>query len=228
MALSPQADSRHKLLFVLLGGEMTAAPSAPPLDALAPLRLPLGLRLTAEQFAAVCEANREAVLELDATGQIIQMTPTGGDTGARNGELLFQLKAFVGGIGGWQVFDSSTGFRLPDGSVLSPDASLVRLERWRALSPEQQRSFPPLCPDLVVELASPSDQGLRGLTALRAKLASYQANGAQLGWLLIPAEQAVEVWPAQGTAQRLEGATRLDCGALLPGLQLDLTAIWQV
>ncbi|MFM9103534.1 MAG: Uma2 family endonuclease, partial [Cyanobium sp.] len=87
---------------------------------------------------------------------------------------------------------------------------------------------PPLCPDLVVELASPSDQGPRGLTALRAKLASYQANGAQLAWLLIPAEQAVEVWPAQGTAQRLEGATRLDGGALLPGLQLDLTAIWQV
>jgi Uma2 family endonuclease len=163
----------------------------------------------------VCEANREAVLELDATGQIIQMTLTGGDTGARNGELIFQLKAFVGGIGGWQVFDSSTGFRLPDGSVLSPDASLVRLERWRALSPEQQRSFPPLCPDLVVELASSSDQGPLGLSA-------------QLGWLLIPAEQAVEVWPAQGAAQRLEGAARLDGGTLLPGLQLDLTAIWQV
>ena len=194
---------------------MTAAPSAPPLDDLVPLRLPSGLRLTAEQFAAVCEANREAVLELDAAGQIIQMTLTGGDTGARNGELIFQLKAFVGGIGGWQVFDSSTGFRLPDGSVLSPDASLVRLERWRALSPEQQRSFPPLCPDLVVELASSSDQGPLGLSA-------------QLGWLLIPAEQAVEVWPAQGAAQRLEGAARLDGGTLLPGLQLDLTAIWQV
>jgi Uma2 family endonuclease len=53
------------------------------------------------------------------------------------------------------VFDSSTGFFLPDGSVLSPDASLVRLERCRTLSPEQQRSFPPFCPDLAVELASP-------------------------------------------------------------------------
>jgi Uma2 family endonuclease len=207
---------------------MTAAPSAPPLDALAPLRLPPALRLTPEQFAAVCEANAQAVLELDATGQIIQMTPTGGDTGARNGELMFQLKAFVGGIGGWQVFDSSTGFRLPDGSVLSPDASLVRLERWRALSPEQQRSFPPLCPDLVVELASPSYQGPRGLSALQGKLASYQANGAQLGWLLIPAEQAVEIWPAQGEPQRIDAATGLDGGELLPGLQLNLTAIWQV
>jgi Uma2 family endonuclease len=105
---------------------------------------------------------------------------------------------------------------------------MVRLERWRALSPEQQRSFPPLCPDLVVELASPSYQGPRGLSSLRGKLATYQANGAQLGWLLIPAEQAVEIWPAQGAPHRLEGASRLDGGALLPGLHLDLTAIWQV
>jgi Uma2 family endonuclease len=141
---------------------------------------------------------------------------------------VFQLKAFVSEIGGWQVFDSSTGFLLPDGSVLTPDASMVRLERWRALSPEQQRSFPPLCPDLVVELASPSYQGPRGLSSLRGKLATYQANGAQLGWLLIPAEQAVEIWPAQGAPHRLEGASRLDGGALLPGLHLDLTAIWQV
>jgi Uma2 family endonuclease len=80
----------------------------------------------------------------------------------------------------------------------------------------------------VVELASPSDPGPRGLSALRGKLATYQANGAQLGWLLIPAEHAVEVWPAQGAPQRLEGAARLDGGAPLPGLQLDLAAIWQV
>ena len=54
-----------------------------------------------------------------------------------------------------KIFDSSGGFRLPDRSVLSPDAAVVRLERWQALTPEQRRSFPPLCPDLVVELASP-------------------------------------------------------------------------
>ncbi len=65
------------------------------------------------------------------------------------------------------MFDSSSGFRLPDGSVFSPDASLVRLERWHSLSAEQRRGFAPLCPDLVVELASPSDEGPRGVSALR-------------------------------------------------------------
>ena len=78
--------------------------------------------------------------------------------------------------------------------MLSPDAALVALDRWQALSAEQRRGFAPLCPDLVVELASPSDVGPRGLTALRQKMAAYQRNGARLGWLLIPAERAVEVW----------------------------------
>jgi len=53
-------------------------------DALAPLLLPEGLALTAEQFAAVCQANPNAVLELNANGQVIHMTPTGSETGARS------------------------------------------------------------------------------------------------------------------------------------------------
>ena len=74
----------------------------------------------------------------------------------------------------------STGFRLPDNSVLSPDAALVALDRWQGLSAEERRGFAPLCPDLVVELASPSDEGPRGLTALRQKMAAYQRNNGAL------------------------------------------------
>ncbi len=205
---------------------MTLTTSPPPWDALAPLRFPPDLRLTPEQFALVCAENRNAVLELAADGRVIAMTPTGSETGARNGELLFQLKLYANRAGGWKVFDSSTGFQLPDGSVFSPDASLVRLDRWQALEPDQRRSFAPLCPDLVVELASPSDEGPRGLTALRQKMAAYQANGARLGWLLIPHDQAVEVWPAGGEPQRLEACERLEAGPEFPGLQLELAEIW--
>lgn len=209
---------------------MTLASPAAPADALAPLRLPEDLQLTTEQFEALCQANPNAVLELDASGRLIQMTPTGSETGARNSRLVMRLLLWADQQGGWRVFDSSTGFRLPDGSVLSPDASLVRQERWQALSPEQRRGFAPLCPDLVVELASPSDEGPRGLTALRRKMAAYQANGAQLGWLLIPGDQAVEIWHASGAGepQRIQAATELDAGALFPGLRIDLEEIWTV
>ena len=57
--------------------------------------------------------------------------------------------------------------------MLSPDVSLVRVDRWQALTPNQRRGFAPLCPDLVIELASPSDTGPRGATALRRKMATY-------------------------------------------------------
>jgi Uma2 family endonuclease len=211
-----------------------AAPAAPEAahTALAPLLLPQELRLTPEQFALVCEANPDAVLELAADGQLITMPPTGGETGRRNTRLLTRLQAWADLQGGWQVFDSSTGFRLADGSVLSPDAAAVRLERWQALTLEQRRTFPPLCPDLVIELASASDSGPRGAEALRRKMALYQANGAQLGWLLFPEQRAVEIWPARPEAgaasapQRLENATRLEGGAVLPGLVLELEEIW--
>jgi Uma2 family endonuclease len=196
------------------------------LDALAPLRLPPDLHLTPEQFELVCAENRDAVLELAADGRVIAMTPTGSETGARNGELLFLLKLYTKRVGGWKVFDSSTGFLLPDGSVLSPDASLVGLDRWQALSTAERRSFAPLCPDLVVELASPSDEGPRGESALRQKMACYQANGARLGWLLLPHQQAVDVWPASGAPQRLEQIDVLEATPDFPGLQLQLAEIW--
>ena len=213
---------------------MTLAPPPRSVDrpghALAPLLLPLALLLTPEQFEAVCKANPDAVLELDARGHVIHTTPTGSETGARNGTLLILLGLAVRASGlPLKLFDSSSGFRLPDGSVLSPDASLLRQERWEALTPEERRGFAPLCPDLVVELASPSDLGPRGLTALRRKMATYQANGAQLGWLLIPEQQAVEVWPASGGGdpQRIDAATSLDAAPLFPGLEIDLLEIWQ-
>ena len=209
-----------------LSASPVAAEAATPADALAPLRFPSGLRLTPDQFALLCAENRDAVLELAADGRVLAMTPTGSETGGRNSELAFQLQRFARSGTTWKAFDSSTGFRLPDNSVLSPDASLVRLDRWQALSTEQRRGFAPLCPDLVVELASPGDEGPRALTALRNKMFSYQANGARLGWLLIPHQQAVEVWPVSGEPQRCEGISVLEAGPEFPALQLQLEEIW--
>ena len=207
------------------------ATAQPPGLEPAPLLLPWDLRLTPEQFERVCQVNPEAVLELTAEGFLVVMTPTGGETGSRNSRLLIQLgMALSRGQPSLRIFDSSTGFRLPDGSVLSPDAALVLEDRWQTLSPEQRRSFPPLCPDLVIELASPSDEGPRGITALRRKMEQYQDNGARLGWLLLPQERAVEIWRGgqQGMAERLENASRVDGSELAEGLELDLEEIWAV
>jgi Uma2 family endonuclease len=171
-----------------------------------PLLHSSSLRLTPNQFAELCQANPEAVLELAADGSLICMTPTGSETGARNADLAFQIQAWARATCNWKGFDSSAGFRLPDNSVLSPDAALVALDRWQGLSAEQRRGFAPLCPE------------------------SYQRNGARLGWLLIPAERAVEIWEpladSPARPRRLEAASRLDGDPHVPGLALDLEEIW--
>jgi Uma2 family endonuclease len=208
---------------------MTIAPLKSPFTpTLEPLALPWDLRLSPEQFELVCQANPDAVLELSADGQLIAMTPTGSETGARNSALIVLLGMALRRTGlPLKLFDSSSGFRLADGSVLSPDASLLRLDRWTALTPEQRRGFAPLCPDLVVELASPSDEGPRGISALRLKMERYRSNGAQLGWLLIPDQEAVEIWTAADAApQRIAPAQMLDAAPLFPDLQIDLAEVW--
>jgi Uma2 family endonuclease len=114
----------------------------------------------------------------------------------------------------------------PFGSITLP---LIHSGSLR-LTPEQ---FAELCqanPDAVLELASPSDEGPRGLTALRQKMDAYQRNGARLGWLLIPAERAVEIWEPMADLpappQRIEAASRLDGDPQFPGLAVDLEEIW--
>jgi Uma2 family endonuclease len=194
------------------------------------LTLPSTLRLTPQQFAEVCAANPEAVLELAADGTLIEMTPTGGASGARNqtlGALLWL--AIEQSRLPLKLFDSSTGFLLPDGSVRSPDASVVRLERWQALSEAEREGFPPLCPDLVVELASPSDEP----QALRRKMAAYVANGTRLGWLLLPQSRSVEEWTAGDPSAAtpplvLTDPARLEAGPEFPGLVIDPRRIWEV
>ena len=192
------------------------------------LTLPGSLTFTPSQFAEVCAANPEAVLELAADGSLIEMTPTGGSTGARNqtlGALLWL--AIEQSRLPLKLFDSSSGFLLPDGSVRSPDASVVRLERWQALSDAERDGFPPLCPDLVVELASPSDDP----QALRRKMGAYLANGACLGWLLLPQSRTVEVWTAAETANSplvLNDPSRLEAGLEFPGLVIDPRRIWEI
>ena len=80
------------------------------------LTLPGTLTFTPSQFAEVCAANPEAVLELAADGTLVEMTPTGGNTGAQNqtlGALLWL--AIEQSRLPLKLFDSSAGFLLPCG-----------------------------------------------------------------------------------------------------------------
>jgi Uma2 family endonuclease len=129
----------------------------------------LALRVTHEQLVQLAIANRDLQLERTATGELIVMPPTGGDTGNRNLDIEGQLWLWNRQTKLGKAFNSSTGFHLPNGADRSPDAAWVRQERWDALTPEQRKSFVPLCPDFVIELRSESDN----LAPLRAKMQEY-------------------------------------------------------
>ncbi len=179
------------------------------------------IHLTNKQFYQLCQVNRDVRFERTAKGELIVMPPTGGETGNHNIELAFQLQAWSRQNQLGIAFDSSTGFKLPNGADRSPDAAWVRLERWEALTPEQRRKFPPLAPDFVVELRSASDE----LKSLQDKMKEYRDNGVRLGWLIDPQNQRVEIYRSGQEVEVLQSPDTLSAEDVLPGFILELRGI---
>lgn len=109
-----------------------------------------------------------------------------------------------------------------NGLIRSPDASWVRQARWQALTPEQRQGFAPLCPDFVVELRSATDT----IKSLQTKMQEYLDNGCQLGWLIDPQNQRVEIYRSGQAVEVLDHPSTLSGEDLLPGFTLNLKRIW--
>ncbi len=180
------------------------------------------IKLTDEQFYLLCQDNENLRFERTATGELIIMPPAGGETSNRNGRLNQQLFNWTDADGTGIAFDSSGGFKLANGADRSPDASWVRLERWDALTPEQQKKFPPLCPDFVVELLSPSDS----LKETQEKMKEYRDNGVRLGWLINRKSRQVEIYRQGQHVEVLENPVTLSGENVLRGFLLYLESIW--
>jgi Uma2 family endonuclease len=189
------------------------------------LNVPPTVGLTDEQFYQLSLANEAWRLELTAEGELIIMSPTGGESGIRNADLTTDLNLWNRQTQTGKVFDSSTVFQLPNNAKRSPDVSWVTKERWEALSPEARRRFPPLCPDFVIELRSESDS----LEKLRSKMQDYLANGIRLGWLIDPQTPLVEIYRPNQEVEvinfSLEQPPTLSGEDVLPGFVLDLSLI---
>ena len=180
------------------------------------------ISMTDEQFVQLCQRNQDLRFERNANGDLIIMPPTGGETGnynsGLNGELwLWNKQSKLG-----KTFDSSTGFKLPNGANRSPDAAWISLERWNSLSREEKATFLPLCPDFVIELLSPSDT----LKATREKMGEYLDNGTRLAWLINPRSKQVEIYRPSQDVEILESPQSLSGETVLPGFVLNIGEIW--
>ena len=187
------------------------------------LKLKPAINLTDDQLFELCQLNRDWRIEYTAQGELIVMPPTGGETSNRNAELTFQVQAWTRRDQAGVAFDSSGGFKLPNGATRSPDAAWVRRSRLAGLTREQKQKFLPLCPDFVIELRSPTDN----LQAVLDKMQEYLDNGAQLGWLLDPVTRRVHVYLPQRPPEILDAPNTLSADPLLPGFVLDLRKIWE-
>ncbi|TAD79531.1 MAG: Uma2 family endonuclease [Oscillatoriales cyanobacterium] len=182
------------------------------------------LVLNDDRFWQLCQQNPDVQLERSPQGNLMIMAPTGGETGYRNGRLIQQLCNWTDrqGAGLGLAFDSSTGFKLPNGAIRSPDASWVRRDRWEALSPEARSHFVPLCPDFVVELMSPSDD----LRTTQAKMQEYCDNGAQLSWLIDRGDRHIYIYWLGHDLECLAAPEAIAADPVLPSFVLDLQPIW--
>lgn len=181
------------------------------------------LKVSDEEFEQIVRANESWKFEQTAEGELVVVAPTGGSSGWRNLDLLTQFGAWVKRNSEFgKGFDSSTLFVLPNGAKRSPDASWVTQKRWDSLTPKQQDGYPPLCPDFVVELRSPTDS----IQELRVKMHEYMKNGARLGWLIDPQDRSVEIYRIGIDVEVLQSPATLSGEDVLPGFVLDLRGIF--
>ena len=179
---------------------------------------------TEDEFFDFCQANGDLRIERTAKGEIIVMSPAGGYSSFRSGEVFWQLKVWAERDGTGVAFDCSIGFRLPTGGMRSPDAAWVKRSRLDQLTQKEKEKFIPLCPDFLIEVASPSDR----LSDLLEKMEEYQQSGLPLGWLLLPKKKQVRVYSSAAAASIiLEAPDRVSADLVLPSFTLELAKIWK-
>ncbi len=184
------------------------------------LRGPVFERMTDAELFEFCQLNRDLRIERTADYEILLMAPTGSESGKLDSEVTIQLGIWNKQFKLGSVFSSSTGFTLPDNSMLSPDTSWIATARWEALAFAQRKGFAPVCPEFIVELKSPSDS----IKVLQAKMEVWRTNGVRLGWLLVPETETVYIYREGRSDYETEIGFDHDLSGepVLPGFALDL------
>ena len=206
------------------------------------ISIPKGFKVTPEQFDLLADIEQIARMELTQDGELIIMSPTGGEAGRKNFNLYLDLGNWNRQMKLGEAFDSSTIFVLPNGARRSPDVSWIELDRWNNLTLKEKQGFPPIAPDFVIELVSPSDLKNQRYEDLQAKMTSdpastqgarecarmqeYLDNGVRLGWLIEPLAKTVEIYRSSKQVEILNNPLTLSGEDVLPGFVLDLSNIF--
>jgi Uma2 family endonuclease len=197
---------------------MEAMLSGLPLPALIRLAKPM----TDEEFLRFSDENKPFKMEREANGDLLIMTPAGIRTGNKNSRIVRCLDMWADEDGRGLAFDSNTGFTMPDGAVRSPDAAWLSQEKYDTLSPEETERFGRVCPEFVIELVSQSQSS----TDLHAKMQAWIANGAELAWLVDPAQRIVTIYRPNREPELLRNPSQVVGEGPVTGFLLPLDRIF--
>lgn len=177
--------------------------------------------ISEQEFLSLCEQFPDAKVEYHADGTLTIMPPADPDSSRKQGWINYQLVDWVRRTGRGYFTEGSGGFRFPDGSRLSPDATWFDDKRWRAAKKTGER-YPVFTPEFVIELRSPDDR----LSALRAKMESFIENGVLLGWLIDPIRREVTIFRPGRDPEVLKNPKSVTGEGPVDGFVLDLSPIF--
>jgi Uma2 family endonuclease len=175
-----------------------------------------------EEFAEFCSDHPDLFFEMTAEGELIVMPPNYTLTAYRHRAILTQLDAWAQRDSRGAVTDAAGGFVLPNGARRSPDAAWTLLERVRTLSPKMIERYWHLCPDFVIEVRSPTDR----IRTLRDKMREWVENGAQLAWMIDPANRSAEIFRPDAEADIIRDPETLKGEGPVEGFILNLAPVW--
>ena len=179
-----------------------------------PITVRLPVPLSDAELLLFCESNDIMRVELEPNGDLTVRTPAGPGSGNLNAYLTRQLGNWAEADGRGEPFDSSSGFKLPDGAMRSPDASWISHERISALTCAEKRGFWRICPEFIVELVSESDSR----STVEEKMRMWIGNGAQLAWLIDPYSAEAIVYRPSAEPERLTRPEHLSGESPVAGL----------
>ena len=148
--------------------------------------------------------------------------------GLKHGEIVINLGILIGAVVKprklGRMFGSDVGVILerdPD-TVREPDFAFISAERMPLV--EESYSYSEIVPDLVVEIASPSDSR----RAVNDKARMWRSYGVPLVWAAYPDTRTIDVHRADGSVVTLYEDDILDGGEILPGFAVRVSDIFDL
>ena len=175
--------------------------------------------LTADDLLEMSDAGRAELVR----GELVKMTPSGGEHGTLTVEIAARLLNFVKPRGMGRFFGAETGIftsRDPD-TIRAVDAMYVSNERLAQV--EDLTKFLNVAPDLVVEVVSPTDRW----SEVEEKVAESLDIGVRLVWVLNPKTRSIHIYRPSSEVRRILESDTLDGEDVLPGFAVSVKELFE-